>query len=114
MCIVKKEIETALFWVYIKTNDLSETQKIEKEEKVNMCVCVCGLFYSYSMVQIKTAEKSIICELVTEVKITFSYELYICVCGLYYSYSMVQIKTVKKIDCMWISHRSKNRILISI
>jgi hypothetical protein len=33
-----------------------------------------GVFYAYSMVQIKTAEKSNICELVTEVTITFSYQ----------------------------------------
>jgi len=35
---------------------------------------MCGLFYGYSMVQIKTAEKSNMCELVTEVKIAFSYQ----------------------------------------
>lgn len=31
---------------------------------------MCGVFYAYSMVQIKTAEKSNICKLVTEVRIT--------------------------------------------
>lgn len=35
---------------------------------------MCGVFYAYSTVQIKTTEKSNKCELVTEVKITFSYQ----------------------------------------
>jgi hypothetical protein len=31
---------------------------------------MCGLFYAYGTVQIKTAEKSNVCELVTEVRIS--------------------------------------------
>jgi hypothetical protein len=31
---------------------------------------MCGVFYAYSMFQIKTAEKSNVCELVTEVRMT--------------------------------------------